>query len=209
FTELEGELEAELQLRQKQYKYYLNKLFKLYDDIEKIPLNEIAKISRGKRVIKKQLTNGGIYPVYQNSLTPMGYYNEYNSQANTTYIISAGSAGEIGYSNIDFWAADDCLIFSDLKGIENKYIYYFLLTKQNFIRSNVWRAGIPRLSRTIIERLEIPIPPLEEQKRIVGILDKFDELVNDISLGIPAEIQMRKKQYEYYRDKLLRFEEAL
>lgn len=55
---------------------------------------------------------------------------------------------------------------------------------------------------------EIPLPPLSEQKRIVGILDRFDKLVNSISEGLPAEIEMRKKQYEYYRDKLLNFPPA-
>lgn len=58
-----------------------------------------------------------------------------------------------------------------------------------------------------LENLIIPIPPLEKQKEIVEILDKFDTLVNDLSEGIPAEIEMRTKQYEYYRNKLLTFEE--
>jgi type I restriction enzyme S subunit len=59
-----------------------------------------------------------------------------------------------------------------------------------------------------IRKFLVPIPPLEEQERVVAILDKFDALVNDISIGLPAEIEARQKQYEYYRDKLLTFEEA-
>jgi type I restriction enzyme S subunit len=64
------------------------------------------------------------------------------------------------------------------------------------------------LARSVIERVEIPVPPLEEQERIVAILDRFDALCNDLTSGIPAEIEARQKQYEYYRDKLLSFKEV-
>jgi type I restriction enzyme S subunit len=149
----------------------------------------------------------GLYSVYQNSLAPMGYYDKYNCDANTTYVISAGAAGEIGFCDKNFWAADDCLVFSNPNGVINKYIYYFLLTKKNFICSNVRSASVPRLSRTVIENLQIPLLPLDKQQRIVDILDRFDTLCNDISSGLPAEIEARQKQYEYYRDKLLTFKE--
>lgn len=79
------------------------------------------------------------------------------------------------------------------------------MTKQDFIRSNVRKASIPRLSRKVIENLQMPLVSLEEQERIVAILDRFDTLVNDITTGLPAEIKARHKQYEYYRDKLLTF----
>ena len=145
--------------------------------------------------------------MYQNTLTPMGYYKNKNYDKEKTYIISAGAAGEIGYSKEDFWAADDCLIVYDTKNILNKYIYYYLLLKQDYIKSNVRKASIPRLSRNIIENLEIPIPSKERQERIVYILDKFDKLCSDLLDGLPAEIEARQKQYEYYRDKLLTFKE--
>ena len=63
------------------------------------------------------------------------------------------------------------------------------------------------MTQATLNKLDIDIPPLEEQKRIVSILDKFDKLVNDITVGLPAEIELRRKQYEYYRNKLLSFEE--
>jgi type I restriction enzyme S subunit len=66
-------------------------------------------------------------------------------------------------------------------------------------------GGVPSMTQTTLYKLEIPIPPLSEQERIVAILDKFDALVNDISIGLPAEIEARQKQYEYYRDALLNF----
>ena len=207
FTSLTAELQAELQARKKQYEYYRNILYTKHDYCPKKKLIDISDISRGIRVVKKNLIDDGKFPVYQNSLTPMGYYNKSNVTENTTYVISAGAAGEIGFCNTNFWAADDCLVFSNLKEIRNKYIYYFLLTKQDFIRSNVRKASVPRLSRTVIENLQIPIISLEEQDKILSLLDRFDTICNDITTGLPAEIAARQKQYEYYRDKLLTFKE--
>lgn len=69
-------------------------------------------------------------------------------------------------------------------------------------------GGVPHITGENISALEIPVPPLEEQARIVSILDRFDALCNDLTSGLPAEIEARKKQYEYYRDKLLTFQEV-
>ena len=207
FTLLSAELSAELKARQKQYEFYRDKL--LYFD-EKIPrrkLIDVSSISRGKRVTKKDLNENNEFPVYQNSLAPMGYYKDYNYEKNKTYIISAGAAGEIGFCKENFWAADDCLVVYNLKEVLDKYVYYYLLVKQDYIKANVRKASIPRLSREIIKNIEIPIPSLERQEEIVNILDKLDKLCNDISEGLPAEIEARQKQYEYYRDKLLTFKE--
>ena len=207
FKELEAELKAESKARKTQYEYY-RELFYIFDEsIPRKKIIDIANVSRGKRVTKKDLSEIDKYPVFQNSLPAMGYYNQFNYTANKTYIISAGAAGEIGFCKEDFWAADDCLVISEVDGITNKFIYYYLLSKQLYIKANVRKASIPRLSRTIIENIEIPLPPLGEQKRIVSILDRFDKLCNDISEGLPAEIEARRKQYEYYRDKLLNFKE--
>lgn len=171
-------------------------------------LSEVFNIQRGIRVTKNQLNDNGSYPVYQNSLTPLGFYTNANCQADTTFLIAAGAAGEIGYSSVAFWAADDCFYLMDSKDVNSRYIYHVLLNQQPYIKSRVRKASIPRLSRSSIEKIVIPIPPLEEQERIVAILDKFDSLVNDISEGLPAELTARRQQYEYYRNKLLTFEEA-
>ena len=91
--------------------------------------------------------------------------------------------------------------------LKNSYFRYYMetQTKKLIMLSNT--ATIPYISRKKFEDFVIPLPPLQEQERIVSILDKFDKLCNDISEGLPAEIEARKKQYEYYRDKLLNFEE--
>jgi type I restriction enzyme S subunit len=69
-------------------------------------------------------------------------------------------------------------------------------------------GAVPSIRKTEMAQLQIPVPPLEEQARIVAILDQFDALVNDLSIGLPAEIKARRQQYEYYRDRLLSFKEA-
>jgi type I restriction enzyme S subunit len=76
------------------------------------------------------------------------------------------------------------------------------------ISKHVARAKVKRLSAQGLAKITIPVPPLEEQARIVAILDKFDALVNDLSRGLPAELAARRKQYDHYRDRLLTFEDA-
>ena len=92
--------------------------------------------------------------------------------------------------------------------IISDFLYYILVSSeiQNIMRKKASFGGaVQNLNADIVRNLIIPIPPLAEQERIVAILDKFDALCNDITAGLPAEIEMRKKQYEYYRDKLLTF----
>jgi len=90
-----------------------------------------------------------------------------------------------------------------------KYIAYYFQTNQFFDQKKKYARGtkVIEISSKHLEKIKIPIPPLSEQKRIVSILDKFDSLVNDISIGLPAELNARRKQYEYYRNKLLTFKE--
>lgn len=209
FLNIIENLNKEEDYRKKQFYYYMDKLYSFDGrDINISKLIDVADISRGKRVTKKDLNGEQNYPVYQNSLAPMGYYKDYNYNENNTYVISAGAAGEIGFCEKKFWAADDCLVIHNTNGVLNKYIYYYLILKQPYIISNVRKASIPRLSRNIIENIEIPIPSIEEQNNIVSILNVFSEICNSSIKGIPAEIEKRQKQYEYYRDKLLSFKEV-
>lgn len=166
-----------------------------------VKLSEIANVNRGVRVVKKQLLNEG-YPVFQNSLSPMGFHTEFNRDGEETYVISAGAAGEVGYCSDRFWAADDCLVFDNLKGVINKYLYYALLNGSEFLHRKVRRASIPRLSREVVEEVIILLPTKQRQREIIETLDKFDKICNDKTEGIPAEIAIREKQYEYYRNRL-------
>lgn len=169
--------------------------------VEHRKLSEIVKMSRGVRVVRSQLTDDGCYPVFQNSMTPLGYYSEYNCPKDTVFLISAGAAGEIGYSDTPFWAADDCWYFECGKNLIGRFLYYALACKQEYIFSRVRKASVPRLSRNVIDMLQIPLPPLAVQREIVRILDKFTLYSQELA----AELAARKKQYEFYRDKLLSF----
>ena len=205
--ELNEELTKELINRKKQYEYYRDELLNFDDTVKYMHLCDISNIKRGIRVVKKDLKDTNLFPVYQNSLTPLGNYDKYNYDKDTTFIISAGSAGEIGFSDHRFWAADDCFCIISQKDILNKFLYYYLKKNKNYLLSKVRKASVPRLSKIYIEKIKIPILPFDEQKRIVAILDKLDAFCNDLTIDLPAEIEARKKQYEYYRDKLLTFKE--
>jgi len=206
-AELTAELIAELTARRKQYEYYRDLLLTFGDEVPMVTLREITTITRGIRVVKSQLSEIGTYPVFQNSMTPLGYYEKSNYPKDTVFIISAGAAGEVGYSSVDFWAADDCLCITCTDCLQSKFLYYALLCQKDYLLSRVRRASVPRLARTVIEELKIPLPTLSEQQRIVVILDRFGALCNDLTSGLSAEIEARQKQYEYYRDKLLSFKE--
>ena len=171
------------------------------DGVEYKKLGEVCNINRGVRVVRKDLQLEGEIPVYQNSLMPLGYFNKSNCPKESVYVISAGAAGDIGYSQIPFWAADDCLFFENLQGLQQKFIYYYLCSRYKFIKAQVRRASVPRLSRTVIENMTIPVPPLPVQREIVRILDSFTSLEAELE----AELEARRKQYEYYRDQLLSF----
>ncbi len=207
-AELRQMLEKELNLRRKQYSYYCDMLIKPEKNADSVYLKDIATVLRGIRVVKKQLETTGNIPVYQNSMTPLGYYEKSNCKSNTVFVIGAGSAGEIGFSSVEFWAADDCYYFICSEKILDKFLYYSLLCQYNFLKSQVRKASIPRLARSAIENLKIYLPSIKEQERIVNILDRFDTFCNDLTSRLTAEINARQKQYEYYRNKLLTFKEA-
>lgn len=220
FTNYVKELQSELQSRTKQYTYYRDKLLseeyltKVTKEMEEdrkvntLRLEEVCEFKRGKRLVKSELQEEGEFPVYQNSIIPLGYYHEKNFERDNTFIISAGAAGEIVYSDREFWAADDVYVLKTKENITSKYLYYLLLSKQYIIKSKVRKASIPRLSKDDIEKILVDIPPLSLQNKIVKVLDEFQVLLSVAKGLLPTEIEQRQKQYEYYREKLLTFGEV-
>ena len=223
-------LPKEIELRQKQYEYFREKLLTFVAEGEytesrveewdnsaiikllqwvfgpiRVKVGQVVNLQRGKRLVRKQLTTSGSVPVYQNSLAPLGYYTESNRVKNTSFVICAGAAGEIGYSTVDFWAADDVYTLETSDNISDKFMYYVLLSKQDRLKSQVRKASIPRLSKDIIDKVTFYLPSLTEQVRIVSTLDNFNTLTNSLSEGLPKEIELRQKQYEYWREQLLNF----
>ena len=206
-------LEAELELRKKQYQHYREQLLNFsYPPPSEFnvvyrKLGEMCDVLRGRRLTKKQLSQDKEgFAVYHGGIVPIGYYPTANRKANSTMVINVGaSAGTVGYSREDFWSSDGCFCFTENSILLQRFLFYYLQSIEHKIKSKVRVAGIPTLDANILYNLEIPIPPLSEQERIVEILDKFDTLTNSISEGLPLEIQLRRQQYEYYREQLLDF----
>ncbi|MFP5995811.1 restriction endonuclease subunit S [Helicobacter pylori] len=175
-------------------------------------LGEVCE-STNKKTLKisevSEVKNKGMYPVINSGRDLYGYYHDFNNDGENITIASRGEyAGFINYFNEKFFAGGLCYPYKvkDTNELLTKFLYFYLKTNEIQIMENlVFRGSIPALNKADIETLTIPIPPLEIQQEIVKILDQFSALTTDLQAGIPAEIKARKKQYEYYREKLLTF----
>lgn len=207
FSSLEAELEAELEARRKQYTHYRDELLK-FERVLIASLGELCKISVGR----KNGTAGefGEYP-YVNAGTSMsGFVNEWSEEGDcvTTPSRGQGGMGFVAYQASRFWCGPLCYVMrSKHSDVMIKYVYYYLCSHKADILGLVHEGGTPAINKSELAGLRILVPPFEEQQRIVSILDRFDKLTNDLSSGLPAEIEARRKQYEYYRDRLLSFDE--
>lgn len=173
------------------------------DGVEFVKLGETCEVLRGKRLTKKQLSETEKYPVFHGGIQPIGFYSKKNRNANTVMIINVGaSAGTIGYSEKDFWSSDGCYCLSHTESVLPRYIYYVLSKDQHYFQSKVRHGGIPTLDALVVRNYRIPLPPLPIQTEIVRILDKFTQLEAELE----AELDCRKRQYEFYRDQLLSFD---
>lgn len=210
FTELEAELETELEARNKQYEYYRDKLLFFDKNIIRKKLGEICKLSAGGDINKKDVVyernKEYRFPVYSNGIEEnslYGYTNSYKIEAPCVTISARGTIGWTCLRKENFYPIVRLICAKPNNEVDISYLKYYLET----IKFQVPKTGIPQLTVPMVEKYQIPIPPLEEQKKIVLVLDKFDKLCNDTTQGLPAEIEARRKQYEYYRDKLLNFKE--
>ena len=226
FTQLEQELNAELETRRKQYDFYLNHLMGFEgNEVEWKTLGEIAEFKYG--FTDKAKDKGNVRFVRITDINEYGKLrdNDYKyidlTAENEEYILSKG----------DLLMARTGATFGKAMLFNENYpaVYASFLIRIRFIgeiilpdyywhfsqSSLYWNQAYelvgggaqPQFNANALKAVKIPIPPLSEQERIVSILDKFDSLVNDTTIGIPAEIEARRKQYEYYRNKLLTFEE--
>ncbi len=165
-------------------------------------LGEVCTVLRGKRLTKKELSGGGPFPVFHGGIEPIGYYCKGNRQAESVMIIDVGaSAGTVGYCKNEFWSSDGCFCLSHVSTFEQRYLFFLLQSLERNLKSKVRRAGIPTLDNKVLENLLIPVPPIPVQREIVRILDSFTSLEAELE----AELEARRKQYEYYRDQLLSF----
>ncbi|WP_304289569.1 restriction endonuclease subunit S [Capnocytophaga leadbetteri] len=226
FTQLEAELEAELDCRKRQYEYYRNNLLSYEgNEVEWKTLGEVGEIRMCKRILKEQTSDYGGVPFYKigtfgkeaDAYISKELFNEYRSKYNYPNVgdILISASGTIGRTVIfdgkEAYFQDSNIVWieNDQKKVLNKYLFYcYQIAKWNISEGGT----IQRLYNENLRKTLIPIPypnnpekSLEEQNHIVTILDKFDTLVNSISEGLPKEIALRRKQYEYYREKLLSF----
>ena len=118
---------------------------------------------------------------------------------------SGASAGFVSYWNEPIFVTDDFGYITKSEIATTKYLFYVLKNMESDLNAMKRGAGVPHVSGEALGKIMLPVPTIDEQNRIVSILDHFDALCNDISSGLPAEIEARRKQYEYYRDKLLTF----
>ncbi|GAA8857999.1 restriction endonuclease subunit S [Helicobacter pylori] len=201
--------DAKEKLTQKTYPKRLKTLLQTLapKGVEFRKLGEVINILKGKQLNKELLLDYGEYPVMNGGIHASGYWNEYNTDYPKIIISQGGaSAGYVNYMTSKFWAGAHCYAIElNSEKLNYKFLYYFLKNSQTILMKSQFGAGIPALNKADIENLTIPIPPLEIQQEIVKILDQFSLLTTDLLAGIPAEIKARKKQYEYYREKLLTF----
>ena len=231
-AELEIKLEAELEARRKQYEYYRNQLLTFDKDkgarfnVKWMKMSDIGTFTRGKRFVRTDIVEDGVpcihygdmYTYYglkadkaKTHLTPEKAQKMRFAKKNDVVIVGAGeNKNDIGVGvawlgEEDVAVHDACYIFSS--DLYPQYVSHFLRTESYHkqIYPLVSEGKICSISAQSIGRAIIPIPPLSEQKRIVSILDRFEALTTDLQSGLPAEIEARRKQYEYYREQLLTF----
>ena len=224
-VKLQNQLTAELTARQKQYTFYRNKLLTFSGNekakIVKISLGDIGPICMCKRILKSETSNTGDIPFYKigtfggkaNAYITKELFEKYKSQYSypkkgDILISAAGTIGKtVIYDGKPAYYQDSNIVWidNDEKLVLNRFLFYAY-------QLNPWQVStggtIARLYNDNIANATIIVPPLHEQERIVKILDRFDKLCNDLTEGLPAEIESRRKQYEYYRDKLLTFTPA-
>jgi type I restriction enzyme S subunit len=230
FTKLEAELEAELEARSRQYAYYRDALLAFKkQNVRWVKMSEVGEFFRGRRFTKDDYVLDGIGCIHYGDI-----YTQYGIATTATVshvrsdmalalrfakpgdLVIAGvgeTVEDVGKAvawlgDGDVAIHDDCFAFRH--SLNPKFVSYYFQTAAFHAGKNkfVARAKVKRLSAESLGKLTIPVPPLEEQERIVAILDKFDALVNNLSSGLPAEIKARRRQYEHYRDRLLSFREA-
>lgn len=225
FTELAAELATELAARKQQYDYYKSSLLTFGNEIEWKSLGDVCIVQAGGTPSKNERLyweNGNIkwlsstvcknqknVDEITNYITEQGLLKSSARmmKANTTLVALVGATiGKVAF--LPFKAA----INQNIAGIypindndlDPSYIYYACtMLYPKFLEFSSGKLAMANLS--FVRNLKIPVPPLEEQQCIVDTLDHFEKLCNDISEGLPAEIEARQKQYEYYRDKLLTF----
>lgn len=210
-TTLTAELEAELEARKQQYEYYRNKLLTFNEiggGIRQVTWKKISeiciKVCSGRN---KSKTEQGLYPVYGSTgIIGMCESPVYNKRQILVARVGA-NAGLVHLADGSYDVSDNTIIIDLSNDVNQKFVFYMLRNAN--LNKFAKGGGQPLLTATQIKDFVIPVPSMEEQQRIVSILDRFEALTTDLQSGLPAEIEARRQQYEYYRNKLLTFDQAV
>jgi type I restriction enzyme S subunit len=229
FRSLQAALQAELEARRRQYAHYRDSLLTLREGAGRwVPMGELGQLIRGRRFTKDDVVEAGVPSIHYGEI-----YTHYGvATTSTVSHIRSDLADQLRFAQpgdvviaavgetVDdvpkavAWLGDEPVAIHDdtflfRSELDPKFVSYAMQTAAFHAqkRKHVARAKVKRLGREGLAKIQIPVPPFAEQRRIVSILDTFDSLVNDLSFGLPAEIAARREQYEYYRDRLLAFEE--
>ena len=211
-TEYVTELTSELTSRKKQYSFYRDKLLSFEDEVYQVEwktLGEIAENLDSKRkAVAKGGRSSGVYPYYGASGI-VDYVDDFIFDGDFLLVSEDGANLVVRKTPIAFsitgktWVNNHAHVLKFDNMINQKFVNYYL----NNIDLSLYISGAaqPKLNQQNLNNIKIPYPSLEIQSRIVQVLDNFEMVCNDLNIGLPKEIELRQKQYEYFRDKLLTF----
>lgn len=225
-VKLQNQLTAELTARKAQYSYYRDKLLTFESRIQLLPLKDIAKFSYG--YTDKAQEHGDtrflrITDIAEDgTMKPEGAKYILLNNESKKYLVKKGDLllartgatyGKTLYvpdNSPAVYASFLIKIELDNSKISNRYYWHFSKSSQYWRQAEklVSKGGQQQFNTNAVERVVVPVPPLDVQNRIVNVLDNFERICSDLNIGLPAEIEARQKQYEYYRDKLLTFKEV-
>ncbi len=212
FTQLEAELEAELEARTRQYTHYRSELLKFSGETPVRPLEDLARnLDNRRKPVTKDARTAGKIPYYGASGV-VDFVSDHIFDGDYLLVSEDGANLLARSTPIAFsitgktWVNNHAHVLEFDTYAERRFVEIYL----NSIDLSPYISGAtqPKLNKANLNRIAVPDPSRSEKERVVALLDRFDALVNDLSVGLPAELAARRKQYEYYRDRLLTFEEA-
>lgn len=209
FTELISELTSELILRKKQFNYFRDTLLNFREGANRVKLGDVCILKAGKSIdnseISEKKTKDFPYPCYgANGIR--GFVNQCNNHGENPIVGRQGAhCGSVSFAFGDYYATEHAVVVNDLKRNFNKRFLFHILQYANLNQYKTAGAQ-PGLSVASLNKVEVIMPTIIIQDKIAKVLDYFEYICSDLNIGLPTEIELRKKQYEYYRDKLLSFE---
>lgn len=170
------------------------------EGFQKVTLDKVLSVATGKQLNKSAMISGAPYPVVNGGVEYSGYTEKFNSSANSITISQGGaSAGYTQWIDRDFWAGAHCYVVVPYDNIKKRYLFHVLKENESKMMESKQGAGIPGLNRKAVYSLEIPLPPLAVQEKIVEILDTFTGMIDNLQ----KELEQRQKQFEYYCESLV------